>query len=360
MSRYSKLFPKTNPLQYANFFACCPEILLEGKNGFLAENLDGTILMRKMLITGATGFIGRNLAEYFASQPDFEVYGTYFSSPPLDHSNIKMLHANLTERADVQRVIEGKDIVIQAAAITAGIQHVAQNPHSIIADNAIMNSLIFNSCYDHHISHVILFSCAIMYHSSKEPLKEIDFDANKEIYPNYFGGAWNKIYFEKICEFYASLGMNKYTAIRHSNIYGPYDKYDLEKSHVFGATITKVMTTTNGKISVWGAGEEERDLLHISDLVRFVELAILKQEKPFELYNVGYGRSISIKNLVREIINCSGKDLDIEYDLSKPSNKTTVSLDCSKAKKDLGWQPELSLKKGIRHTLEWYKNRQKK
>ena len=316
--------------------------------------------MRKMLITGATGFIGRNLAEYFASQPDFEVYGTYFSSPPLDHSNIRMLHANLTERADVQRVIEGKDIVIQAAAITAGIQHVAQNPHSIIADNAIMNSLIFNSCYDHHISHVILFSCAIMYHSSKEPLKEIDFDANKEIYPNYFGGAWNKIYFEKICEFYASLGMNKYTAIRHSNIYGPYDKYDLEKSHVFGATITKVMTTTNGKISVWGAGEEERDLLHISDLVRFVELAILKQEKPFELYNVGYGRSISIKNLVREIINCSGKDLDIEHDLSKPSNKTTVSLDCSKAKKDLGWQPELSLKKGIRHTLEWYKNRQKK
>ena len=189
--------------------------------------------MRKILITGATGFIGRNLAEYFASQPNFEVYGTYFSSLPLDHSNIKMLHANLTERVDVHRVIEGKDIVIQAAAITSGIQRISQNPHSIIADNAIMNSLILSSCYDHHVSHVLLFSCAIMYHSSKKPLKETDLDANKEIYPNYFGGAWNKIYFEKMCEFYASLGINKYTAIRHSNIYGPYDKYDLEKSIEF-------------------------------------------------------------------------------------------------------------------------------
>ena len=164
---------------------------------------------------------------------------------------------------------------------------------------------------------------------------------------------------KKIGEFYASLGRNKYTAIRHSNIYGPYDKYDLEKSHVFGATITKVMTATNGKVSVWGTGDEERDLLHISDLVRFVELVVLKQEKPFELYNVGYGRSISIKNLVREIIKCSGKELEIEHDLSKPSNKTTVSLDCLKAKRDLGWQPKMSLEKGIRHTLKWYEKHAK-
>ena len=315
--------------------------------------------MRKVLITGATGFIGRNLAEYFACQPNFEVYGTYFSSPPLDHPNIRMLHANLTEKMDVFRVVEGKDIVIQAAAITSGIKHVSQNPHSIIADNAIMNSLILSSCYDHHISHVLFPSCTVMYHSSNKPLKETDFDANKEIYPNYFGGAWNKIYFEKMCEFYASLGRNKYTAIRHSNIYGPYDKYDLDKSHVFGATITKVMTATNGKVSVWGTGDEERDLLHISDLVRFVELVVLKQEKPFELYNVGYGRSISIKNLVREIIKCSGKELEIEHDLSKPSNKTTVSLDCLKAKRDLGWQPKMSLEKGIRHTLKWYEKHAK-
>ena len=73
----------------------------------------------------------------------------------------------------------------------------------------------------------------------------------------------------------------KTTAIRHSNIYGPYDKYDFERSHVCGATISKVLTSKNDVI-VWGTGEEERDLLYIDDLVEFVESAILNQrEKSF-------------------------------------------------------------------------------
>ena len=65
-----------------------------------------------------------------------------------------------------------------------------------------------------------------------------------------------------MCEFYSNLSKTKYTVIRHSNIYGPYDKFDLEKSHVFGATLTKVM---NGKerVTVWGTGREGRDLLYI-------------------------------------------------------------------------------------------------
>jgi len=187
------------------------------------------------------------------------------------------------------------------------------------------------------------------------PLKEIDFDANREIYPNYFGVAWNKVYLEKMCEFYARLDRNKYTAIRHSNIYGPYDKYDLEKSHVLGATITKVMTAKDGRIKVWGTGEERRDLLYVSDLVKFVELAIFRQGNSFELYNVGYGSSISIKDLVNKIIDYSDKQLSIEHDLSKPSNKTALCLDCEKAKEELGWEPQMSLEEGVRKTIEWYK-----
>jgi nucleoside-diphosphate-sugar epimerase len=247
------------------------------------------------------------------------------------------------------------DVIIQAAAITSGIKDVSENPHKIIADNAVMNSLIFRSAFDHAVSHVVFLSCTVMYHSSDVPLKEIDFDANREIYPNYFGAAWNKVYLEKMCEFYSRLGRNKYTAIRHSNIYGPYDKYDLEKSHVLGATITKVMTAKDGKIIVWGTGEEERDLLYVSDLVKFVELAIAKQKNPFELYNVGYGSSISIKDLVNKIIDCSNKQLIAEHDLSKPSNKTALCLDCEKAKEELDWEPRISLEEGIQKTIEWYK-----
>ena len=266
-----------------------------------------------------------------------------------------MIKADLTQKHHVKRVMRGMDIVIQAAAVTSGIKDVAQGPHKIIAENAIMNSLVFRAAFDLATPHVFLLSCTVMYHSSDTPLKESDFDANREIYPSYFGGAWNKVYFEKMCEFYSRLGRNKFTAIRHSNIYGPYDKYDLEKSHVFGATIAKVMTAKGDKIILWGTGEEERDLLHVTDLVRFIELAVSKQQIPYTLYNVGCGSSISIKNLVKKIIECSGKTLKIEHDLSKPSNKTKVSLNCEKAKEELGWEAQISLDEGIRKTMEWYK-----
>ena len=95
--------------------------------------------------------------------------------------------------------------------------------------------------------------------------------------------------------------------------------------------------------------------MHVDDLIQFIQLAIYKQKKPYELYNVGYGSSVSIKNLVKKVIACSGKTLKINYDLSKPSNKTKVSLDCTKAKTELGWEPKISLEKGISTTMEWYK-----
>ncbi len=312
-------------------------------------------MRKKILVLGSTGFIGRNIAEHFAGQSDAEVYGTYYKSDPLDHPDIQMLKADLTIREDVYRVLKGMDVIIQAAAVTSGSKDVVNRPHIHIADNAVMNSLIFRAAFDYSIPHIVFLSCSVMYHSSDTPLKETDFDPNREMYPNYFGGGWNKVYFEKMCEFYARLGRNKYTVLRHSNIYGPYDKFDLEKSHVFGATITKVMTAKEGKITVWGTGEEERDLLHVSDIVHFVELAVSKQETRFELYNAGYGRSVAIKDLVHKIVACSGKNLVIEHDLSKPSIKTKFCLDSTKAKNELGWEPQVSLEEGIQRTMEWYR-----
>ncbi len=158
-----------------------------------------------------------------------------------------------------------------------------------------------------------------------------------------------------MCEFYSGLDRTKHTVMRHSNMYGPYDKYDLERSHVFGATVTKVMTNDNGIVNVWGTGEEERDLLHVDDLVDFVEAALNNQVDKYALYNVGLGEAVSIKNLVEKIIDASGKDMSIKHDLSKPTIKTSLFLDCSKADIELGWRPQISLEEGIRRTIAWYR-----
>ena len=102
-----------------------------------------------------------------------------------------MIHANLTQKLDVERIMEGIDIVVKAAAITSGIKDIADKPHTFISDNAVMNSMILRSAFDHSIEHLVLLSCSVMYQSSKVPIKESDFDANQEMYPSYFGGGWN-------------------------------------------------------------------------------------------------------------------------------------------------------------------------
>ena len=313
-------------------------------------------MKKKVLICGASGFIGQNLVESLLNRDDCEVYGTYLNSEPIADARIKMIRVDLTNKDDVNRIIQGIDIVIQAAAVTSGVKDIVTKPYIHVTDNAVMNSLIFRAAYEHKVSHIVFFSCTVMYQSGDEPVKETDFNANQEIYPNYFGVGWTKVYIEKMCEFYSRIGNTKYTVIRHSNIYGPHDKFDLERSHVFGATVTKVMTTKDGgRIVVWGSGEEERDLLYVSDLVEFVKLAIDKQKSRFELYNVGYGTSISVSGLVKRIIASSGKKIGMETDLSKPSIKTKFCLDTTKARKSLGWSPKVSLDEGIRKTIEWYR-----
>jgi nucleoside-diphosphate-sugar epimerase len=253
-------------------------------------------------------------------------------------------------------VVEGMDIIIQAAATTSGVKDIVEKHQYHITDNAIMNSLIFRAAHEYQVSHVLFLSCTLMYQPSDFPIKETDFDANQEILPTYFGGGWTKVYFEKMAEFYSKISKTKYTVIRHSNVYGPYDKFDLERSHVFGATMAKVMTAQDGgKIMVWGNGEEERDLIYVSDLIDFVEVAIVRQESKFELFNVGSGVSISVNNLVKKIIAASGKELKIEYDSSKPTIKTKLCLDISKVKKALSWFPKVSLDEGIKKTMEWYR-----
>lgn len=308
--------------------------------------------IQSVLICGASGFIGRNIAERLAKRQDLEVYGTYFGTKP-SIKGISLTRVDLTKESEVSQIVRGMDIVIQAAAVTSGSRDIVTKPYLHVTDNAIMNSLIFKSCFDNHVKHVVFFSCTVMYPSKSSPVKEQDF--NYKITDKYFGVGWTKVYLEKMCEFYSNISDTKYTAIRHSNIYGPHDKYDLDKSHFFGATITKVLTTHNNKIVVWGDGSEERDLLYVSDLVDFVEDILKKQKDPFELINIGQGKAFSVKDVVRKIIEVSGKKIKLEFDLSAPTIKFNLSVNIDRARKKYNFRPKVSLEKGIEKTIEWHK-----
>ncbi|MCD6038625.1 MAG: fcl 1 [Gammaproteobacteria bacterium] len=311
-------------------------------------------MRKKVLICGATGFIGRNLTEQLSQRSDWEIHAIRFQRPEYECPHVIWHQADLRRPDDAERVMQGMDIVIQAAATTSGSKDIVSRPYIHVTDNAIMNSYLFRAAFEHKIKHVIFFSCTVMYPNSEKALKESDFDANTALHPRYFGVGNTKLYIEKMCEFYAGLAETKFTAIRHSNIYGAHDKFDLERSHVFGATVTKVMTADN-QVTVWGTGEEERDLLYVDDLVNFVQIALEKQQENYRLYNCGYGQATAIKDLVKKIVNHSGKNLTIKYDLSQPTIKTSLFLDCTLANKELGWKVITDLDTGVQKTLAWWK-----
>ena len=310
----------------------------------------------KILVFGATGFIGRNIATSFAENDDFDVHAVYNNRPRFEDERITWHQCNLTKPASVKTLVSTLQPkkIIQAAAATSGIMDIASNPAIHVTDNAVMNSYIFRIAAETGVEQVVFFSCTIMYQSSLVPIKESDFDANLKLESKYFGAAHTKLYLEKLCEFYASISDTKFTVIRHSNIYGPFDKYDLEKSHFLGATVSKVMTA-NREIVVWGEGLEKRDLLYVGDLVDMVFSALMQQSDMFQIYNCGLGIGYSVAAITEMILRTSGKQLAIRYDASKPSVNFSLILDCSHAEKQLGWTPQTTIEEGLVKTLSWWK-----
>jgi nucleoside-diphosphate-sugar epimerase len=309
---------------------------------------------KNILICGGAGFLGRNILINLSKNKNYNIFATYHKTKKFNISNVKWIKANLTNAHQVKNLTAKKDIIIQAAATTSGANDIINKPFLHVTDNAIMNSYLLRSAYENNVGHFIFFSCTVMYHSSNKALKEVDYNPAKKIYPKYFGVANTKLYIEKMCEFYSSISSTKYTCIRHSNIYGPHDKYDLEKSHFFGASVSKVMNAKK-EIQVWGDGKEKRDVLYIEDLVNFVKKCIKKQKNKFRIYNCGYGNAFFVKDIISKIIKISNKKLNMRFDSTKPSIKTFLYLDNSLAKRELKWKPKFTLNIGIKKTINWYK-----
>jgi GDP-L-fucose synthase len=311
---------------------------------------------QRVLVCGATGFIGRNLVETLSRRADLEVHAVRFTRAPYEVAGVAWHQADLRAADAVGALVRGFDIVIQAAATTSGARDIVATPYIHVTDNAVMNSLLLRACYEAKVGHFVFFSCSVMYQPREAPWREDEWDAAQEMHVNYFGIGWTKLYIEKMCEFFSRLGVTRHTVIRHTNVFGPHDKFDLERSHVFGATVTKAMTSATGAITVWGTGEEARDLIYVDDLVRFVELAIDRQRTPYEMLHASAGHALQVKELVARIVRASGRALRIEHDPAGPTIRTSFSLDNRRARQLLDWQPEVSVDEGVRRTVEWWRS----
>jgi len=308
--------------------------------------------MKKILVCGGSGFIGQNIVNYFASK-NYKIFATYNTKKPKNTLGAKWIKVDLTSLKKIRKIIKKTDIIIQCAAVTAGSKKMVNQPFLFVGDNVTMNSLLMREAVLNKVRHFIFLSCSVMYHHSKKNLKEINYDPRKKLHHVYEGMALTKVYIENMCKFYANRSKTKFSAIRHTNIYGPHDKFENSNGHFMSSIISKSKYATK-KLEVWGNGKEKRDFLYITDLCSAIKNIINEQKIKYELINVSYGKAFSIANIVKKIKILMKKKYTIIFNKKKPSIKINILVDNSKMIRKYNWKPKVSINDGINKTLNWY------
>jgi nucleoside-diphosphate-sugar epimerase len=311
--------------------------------------------MKNILVCGGTGFIGKNVVLNFYKKKGYKIFSTYFKSRPLKTKGVNWIKADLRNFKDCLKVTKNIDIVIQCAATTSGSKDIINQPYLHVTDNAVMNSYLLRACYQNKIKHFIFLSCTVMYKNSKKALSEDQVEENK-IYSNYYGVANTKLYVEKISKFYSSISETKFSILRHSNIYGPYDKFNLEKGHFLSSAIYKVLKQNKNTVDIFGSGNEKRDFLHVNDLMNMIYLLINKQKTAYEIFNCSYGKSFKIIDILKRIIHLSNSKKIINKLKNKKNLNIDIVINSNKAKKTLNWYPKIKLDEGLKMTIDWFRN----
>ncbi|MFO0989000.1 MAG: NAD(P)-dependent oxidoreductase [Alphaproteobacteria bacterium] len=307
-------------------------------------------MKKRIVVCGATGFIGRNLVERLAADPGVELVAVRHRRPGYDLPGLRWIDADLTRDEGARAAVAGADVVIQAAATTSGAKDIVERPYIHATDNAVMNSLLLRACHEAKVGHFVFFSCSVMYQPSERPVRETDFDLSRPLFPSYVAAGWTKIYVERMCEMYAGFGRLRCTALRHSNVYGPHDKFDLDRSHMLGATVTKAMTAPEGgTLTVWGTSEG--GTYYVGDLVRCVEMVMVRQTTPFALYNVGFGEAVKVRDVVERVIAATGRRRHRARSFAA-SIPFSLALDSSRIGAEIGWRAEIGLARTIDYWSE--------
>ncbi len=301
----------------------------------------------KYLITGASGFVGRNLYEYL-KKANYDVIGTYYSKP-VDG----LIQCDLTDYKQVDKITDGIDYIFAIATKTYGAGVVRSNPNALVRENLYLNSNILDLAFQKKIKKVLLVSSSTVYQVAYKPLTEEELDLNKEPYATYMGVGWVKRYTEKMAKFYKKHGLNV-NLVRPTGIYGKYDKYEEGKSHFLPAIIKRVLENQNPLI-IWGSGHNVRDMIYIDNFIRDI-LLIFNNYNSVEPLNLCSGRLTTISEIVDIIVKYCDYKGEIIYDTTKPDAIPYRALCRNKFDTLFGKQNYKQLEDGIKNVIDWMHN----
>jgi GDP-L-fucose synthase len=298
----------------------------------------------KVYIAGSTGMVGRSLVKRFKRDASFEICTT--NSKDLD----------LRNKSDVMDFfIDIKpDVVIDAAAKVGGIYANSIQPVDFLVDNLTIQNNLMTAAHQIGCSRFIFLSSSCVYPKfANQPIKE-SYLLTGELEKTNQAYAIAKIAGMKLIESFQSQFDRKWFSVMPTNLYGEFDNFSKESSHVLPAMIRKFHEAkiNNESVTLWGDGSPLREFLHVEDLADAI-LLLLNRYKENEPVNIGVGEDLSIidlSNLIKDVVGFTG---EVYWDPTKPNGTPRKLLDISKLK-DLGWEPKIDLVQGITTTYKWF------
>lgn len=303
--------------------------------------------MMRVLVTGGSGMVGRNLTSFLKNQSKLEV-----SAPSSQALNLLDFSKTQSYITDLK-----PDVVVHCAGLVGGIQANIEKPYSFLFYNTLMGINLINACVNQKIQKVINLGSSCMYPKDRlGKLKEEEI-LSAPLEPTNEGYSIAKITVSKLCEYAKSEYNLDYKTIIPCNLYGKYDKFDPNKSHMIPAVISKLIRAKkeNKPAIIWGDGKARREFMYAEDLADFIGYTLQNYNDIDPVMNVGLGYDYTINEYYSAIANVVGYKGEFKHDLTKPAGMQKKLCDISKQQK-LGWKPKHSLIEGLEKTYEYYLN----
>jgi GDP-L-fucose synthase len=302
---------------------------------------------KKILITGAHGFLGKHLVKNLLEKRKVPKENLFL--PTVEDLDLKKWE-------NCQKAVKDQDIVIHLAAKVGGIGLNQEKPGELFYDNIIMGVQLMEAARLAGVEKFVAIGTICAYPKfTQVPFKENDLWNGYPEETNAPYGLAKKMLLVQSQAYRQQYGFNA-IALFPVNMYGQGDSFNPKKSHVIAALIKKVYEAkkeNRNYIEAWGTGQPTREFLYVEDGAEGIISAAEKYDKP-EPINLGSGMEISIKDLIQLICKLMDFKGEIRWDASKPDGQPRRRLDVSKAEKEFGFKTKTDFKEGLEKTIKWY------
>lgn len=298
---------------------------------------------KKILITGAGGFVGQHIITNLLEKRKVK-------KSQLKFTESKKNDLRIFENA--LKVVESTDIILHLAADVGGIVYSNAKPATQFRNCALIDLNIFETAAQKKIQKLVAISSSVAYPvDAPSPLREDDLFKGVPANSGYGYGFAKRNTVILARAYHQEQGLNA-VVLLPNNAYGPGEPIDLESGHVIPSLIYKCLKYD--LLTVWGDGSPIRDFLYVEDFAEGVLLAAEKLNSP-EPVNLGSGVGISIKQLVEKIVALTNFKGKVIFDESKPKGQAERVVDISRAKKLLTFKPHWNIDAGLKETVAWIK-----